>query len=251
MNQPEIKLNANRFLLATIFLIATFFSAIKTFAQEKLYIDSLTYTCDSNYSIGIRSKNITKAVALQGTIVWDTTALQYTSISTGSSTLQLDNTNMNLSMANKGVLTFLWYDNFLAGVASTDDSSLFVINFKRIGVGSNKAIIAFSPSPTKLEIDSVASNGNPVNDNNAIFANGFVTIPYNYIFTGNGNWTDASNWQNGLKPPAIISGCSQITINPSGSGNCILNTLQTVSGGAKCIVVAGKKLQLPDNLIIQ
>jgi hypothetical protein len=247
MNQPTI--NVNRFFLASIFLTATMFSCIKAFSQEKLYIDSLAYTCDSNYAIGIRSKNITKAVALQGSIVWDTTVLQYTSISAGSSTLQLDNTNMNLSLVNKGLLTFLWYDNFLAGVASTDDSSLFVINFKRVGTGNNKTAVAFNSTPTKLEIDSVASNGNPVKDNNAIFTNGYVTTPYNYTFIGNGNWTVATNWQNGLMPPTILSGCAKITINPS--GNCVLNTLQTVTGGAQCIVVTGKTLKLLTNLIIQ
>lgn len=39
-----------------------------------------------------------------------------------------------------------------------------------------------------------------------------TAINAQYIFTGSGNWSDASNWQGGLKPPATISGGVTVSI---------------------------------------
>src|SRR5690606_38541629 len=71
-----------------------------------------------------------------------------------------------------------------------------------------------------------------------------------YTFTGNGNWTDASNWINNTIPPSILTAGSKIIIDPVNDGECILNVPQTVSPGAYFIVEEGKKLLVQGNLSI-
>jgi hypothetical protein len=70
-----------------------------------------------------------------------------------------------------------------------------------------------------------------------------------YTFTGNGNFTDPCNWQNGLIPPAVLPSGWQITINPSGNNECILNTPLTLQPGATLTVPAGKRFSINGNLI--
>jgi len=71
-----------------------------------------------------------------------------------------------------------------------------------------------------------------------------------YTFIGNGNWTDASNWQNNVKPPAVLPAGSEIFIQPEGNGECILNTSQTVAPGGKFTVSDSKKLRVTGTLNI-
>ncbi len=78
-----------------------------------------------------------------------------------------------------------------------------------------------------------------VNDNNI------------YTFTGSGNWSDAFNWSNNIIPPPILPACSQIIIDPPAGEECILNTTQTVSPGAKITIMTDKKFRIPGNLVMQ
>ncbi|MES2847619.1 MAG: alpha-amylase family glycosyl hydrolase [Bacteroidota bacterium] len=72
-----------------------------------------------------------------------------------------------------------------------------------------------------------------------------------YIFNGNGNWSDASNWTYGIVPPATLPNGSEILVNPKQGGTCTLNVSQTISTGAKITVAAGKNILIPLNLSIQ
>lgn len=72
-----------------------------------------------------------------------------------------------------------------------------------------------------------------------------------YTFTGNGDWTDISNWEGALIPPAILPAGSSIVINPITSGECVLNINQQVASGAYFTVLPGRKLRVPGNLTIQ
>jgi hypothetical protein len=88
-------------------------------------------------------------------------------------------------------------------------------------------------------------------DNSGVFVfkkSAAVTI---YTFTGNGNWTDAANWVNGLIPPATLPYGSEIIIDPAESGECVLNTNQTVAPGGKLTVKQPKKFRIPGNLNVQ
>jgi hypothetical protein len=75
------------------------------------------------------------------------------------------------------------------------------------------------------------------------------TITYN--FTGNGDWSIAANWSNNTIPPAVLPAGSQININPSAGGQCILNTVETIAPGASFIVGQNASLRVTGNLILQ
>jgi len=72
-----------------------------------------------------------------------------------------------------------------------------------------------------------------------------------YIFNGDGNWSDAANWSYNTVPPAVLPSGASIFVNPKQGGVCNLNVSQTISQGAKIIVVAGKNIKIPLNLSIQ
>ena len=72
-----------------------------------------------------------------------------------------------------------------------------------------------------------------------------------YTFIGTGNWNIASNWYNNAIPPERSLSCSEIVINPSGSGECILNVMQTIAPGSKITVVNNKKFKVLGNLLLQ
>ena len=75
--------------------------------------------------------------------------------------------------------------------------------------------------------------------------------PTSYVFNGNGNWSDASNWLYSRVPPATLPSGSEILISPKMGGECVVNINQTISTGAKITIAEGKKLRIPLNLTIQ
>ena len=77
------------------------------------------------------------------------------------------------------------------------------------------------------------------------------TGPLGYTFTGNGNWTDVTNWSNNVKPPSTLPAGAEIIIDPVAGGECVLDITQIISAGAKFNVNANKTFRTPGNLIIQ
>ncbi|MFZ4056523.1 MAG: WD40/YVTN/BNR-like repeat-containing protein [Ferruginibacter sp.] len=71
-----------------------------------------------------------------------------------------------------------------------------------------------------------------------------------YTFTGNGNWSDASNWKNNSMPPPNLSGNAIIIINPISTGECIVDVSQQILNGAILKVVSGKKIRVNSSLTI-
>jgi hypothetical protein len=71
-----------------------------------------------------------------------------------------------------------------------------------------------------------------------------------YIFTGNGNWNVASNWNNNAIPPAILTGNAVIIIDPPITGECVLNVPQKILNGATIKIMENKKLHVAGGLLI-
>ncbi|MBK7010501.1 MAG: hypothetical protein IPH36_18660 [Saprospiraceae bacterium] len=67
-----------------------------------------------------------------------------------------------------------------------------------------------------------------------------------YQFTGNGAWSDPSNWVNGNKPGLNLGGNKMVIINPVSNGECTLDQPLNLSNGAKLKVYPGKKLKILD-----
>jgi Pregnancy-associated plasma protein-A len=75
--------------------------------------------------------------------------------------------------------------------------------------------------------------------------------PHIYRFTGNGNWNVGANWSEGIIPPSTLPNGDMIMIDPLPGGECVLNVSMTVSSPGSIIVMAGKQLRIPGNLVIQ
>ncbi|MGG9971865.1 reprolysin-like metallopeptidase [Ferruginibacter sp. SUN002] len=78
-----------------------------------------------------------------------------------------------------------------------------------------------------------------------------TALDLTYIFNGNGNWSDASNWVNSSKPPATLIAGSTIVIDPIIGGECLLDIPYTVSPNSTLTVMPEKVFRVPDNFTIQ
>jgi|GEM_PF-2539904 len=229
-----------------IFLIVILLSVTgQLSAQKTLAIDKREQDCDSVFTIAVRTWNISNVVALQGSVVWDTAVVKYNGISFGSAAIQFSLANVNVTSVVNGHLSFLWFDDNVQGRTVADSTALFTVTFARNGAGNGRGYVNFSNSPTQLEMDTTDTNGNPVNNRDAVFENGFVTTPYTYQFIGSGNWSLAANWINNKIPPSVLSACSQIIINPAGNSVCTLDVQQKVLPGSAISLATGKRLLVP------
>ena len=75
--------------------------------------------------------------------------------------------------------------------------------------------------------------------------------PIIYTFIGDGNWNIASNWSNGLIPPASLPALSEIIISPAANGTCILNVPQNILPGGKLTVQQDKNFIIQGNLTVK
>jgi 1,4-alpha-glucan branching enzyme len=66
-----------------------------------------------------------------------------------------------------------------------------------------------------------------------------------YMFIGNGNWSESSNWTFGKIPPSPLPSGSKIIVSPQAGGQCILNTEQKISQGASLTISPGRYFTIP------
>lgn len=69
-----------------------------------------------------------------------------------------------------------------------------------------------------------------------------------FTFTGSGNWSDPANWQDGQIPPSVLPAGSTITVDPAGTGECVLNVTLTVQTGATLNIAPGKRFRITGSL---
>jgi len=76
----------------------------------------------------------------------------------------------------------------------------------------------------------------------------FVTDHFTkYTFTGNGKWSDMTNWKYNLVPPFTLVAGNEIIIDPVAGGMCELDIPYTMPAGVKVTVNAGKKFLVKEN----
>jgi hypothetical protein len=122
-----------------------------------------------------------------------------------------------------------------------------VSNYSTNSNSYNWAIPPGLASNTVLLRISAAANAGIYDLSNAFFV---ITQP-TYTFTGNGNWSETSNWANNQPPPANPPACTQIVIDNQVNGECILDVPYNLPAGATLTVKEGKKLTIPGNLNIE
>ncbi|MES2429824.1 MAG: fibrobacter succinogenes major paralogous domain-containing protein [Bacteroidota bacterium] len=71
-----------------------------------------------------------------------------------------------------------------------------------------------------------------------------------YTFTGNGNWSIASNWSNNIVPPSVLPSGDSIIIASATGDSCVLNTTQVCLPGAIFIVSENANLIVHGSLDI-
>lgn len=103
------------------------------------------------------------------------------------------------------------------------------------------------------EVDGGSLNGWGLSINTNSNTCTYIATPISvtYTFTGTGNWSTVSNWSNNTIPPATLPSGSEIIINHSAGGQCVLNASQTISAGGKLTILTGKNLIVPGNLVVQ
>ncbi len=139
--------------------------------------------------------------------------------------------------------TLTYFVGNSTGLFSTQALSGATTVWDRVGVNSIKFALC-------------ASMRLRVNDNKIALGthgNGMFELQLNtiYRFTGNGNFTLASNWENSILPPDTLSAAASIIIAPSAGGKCILNKQLVILNGASINVVVNAKLENPGNLVFK
>ena len=98
----------------------------------------------------------------------------------------------------------------------------------------------------------LASQGYFVIDNNNCLKDSFyihvTPLPQVFTFNGNGNWSNASNWVNGLIPPSNFNSNYEIVIDPVIGGECILDITQNIYAATTFTLKKGKKFRVKNVL---
>ncbi len=71
-----------------------------------------------------------------------------------------------------------------------------------------------------------------------------------FKFTGNGYWTDSTNWQNNLVPPDSLQAYDTIFISSAATDSCVLNKQQIVLPGAAIVVNTNANFVVRNGIIL-
>jgi hypothetical protein len=74
------------------------------------------------------------------------------------------------------------------------------------------------------------------------------STPVVYHFTGNGNWSTVTNWENNLQPPAVLSNGSEIIIDPPAGQKFTLNINYIIQPGINLIIRPSKIFEVLSHL---
>jgi hypothetical protein len=120
-------------------------------------------------AIPVTVQNFNQIVAIQGTISWDNSKLNFSSITNAAS--QLAGLQVNASTAGgDGRLSYVWVDNNLNAQSLPNNTVLFTINFNIVSGAFGNTNISFGSIPTQLLV--AGANGSPIN--NITYTNGYV-----------------------------------------------------------------------------
>lgn len=94
----------------------------------------------------------------------------------------------------------------------------------------------------------VTASGSYQNRSEGVFVSKPVVTTF--TFSGDGNWSNASNWNNSLKPPIVLPSGYTIVINPISTGSCVLDITQHIATGAHFVLLPGVTFSIAEELHI-
>jgi hypothetical protein len=146
--------------------------------------------------------------------------------------------------------------DYTANAAFGSGNSVGNNNYVVYNASGNSTTVTGLTANKKYYFRVIEYNKNTTSGNNALYLLGsnpqeYTITANSFTFTGNGNWSNAANWSNGLIPPSTLPHGAQIIINPAGTGECVLDVQQRISSSAAVTVQTGKKFKLLGNLVIQ
>lgn len=151
-------------------------------------------------TIPVKVKDYLNIIGTQGTIDFNPAILSYVSTTVGS----LGGISFGTTQVATGQLTFQWYDGTLAGVSLADSSTIFAITFNIIGSASQMSALAFTSTPTTIEIV------------NTSFATEAVTLVNGSVTVNSTVGIDNAPWHSSAQPLLL-----QNTPNPFSTGTSI------------------------------
>jgi hypothetical protein len=120
-----------------------------------LSASTLTAATGSQVCIAVTAKDFQQILSMQYSMNWDPKVLKFREVkSFGLPGLR--GTNFSAHLAEKGILTYSWYDGNLQGVTKPDGARLYEICFDVIGEAGNKTMFQFTSQPTIIEITNAA-----------------------------------------------------------------------------------------------
>ena len=148
---------------------------------------------------------------------------------------------------------------YKTSVTNAAGNSNVLVAYARYGAGKVVAIGDSSPCDDGTgdpnDVLFTGYNGDVTPNHRNLLMNSTIWLvskdKLTYTFTGNGNWSNSSNWLDNKIPPSILPAGDSIIIDPVINGNCILDVTEHITAGATLTVNTGKNLLIPGTLSVQ
>ena len=115
----------------------------------KFLADSISSYPEEVISISIRATNFTEIISAQATLEWNSEIAELIS----AEAVSIADTRFNTSFADRGKMSFSWYERSnAAGLSLPDSAILFNLRFRLVGKPGKQTAISFTSSLTPLEV---------------------------------------------------------------------------------------------------
>ncbi|MEO6039298.1 MAG: HYR domain-containing protein, partial [Saprospiraceae bacterium] len=119
-----------------------------------LLLENTPASCGQQVALDVTTFNFDSLGSLQFSVNWNTTILQFDSVSVNGSVLSLSGANFGTTFTGNGMLSFSWTTSSLFGTTVPQGALLFQIYFTVVGNGSTS--VQFGDMPTFREAYSSA-----------------------------------------------------------------------------------------------
>ncbi len=111
---------------------------------------------DETVCVEVKTKDFEQILSMQYSMNWNPNLLKFKEVrSYGLEGMSIQSFGAHL--AQKGILTFSWYDPALRGFSKPDGTRLYEVCFEAVGAPGSKSKFEFSGKPTAVEIANSSS----------------------------------------------------------------------------------------------